>query len=226
MDNKYCKNCKNEFAPNTSNQVFCNKECMREYFRNKYMKQKQKLPIPKEKICCICDKVFTPKSINQVYCSKACRKESYKRRYPNKEKIISKKICKECENTFYDNTPAQNMLFCSKKCMTEHHSKKCKKEYYRKHSITKYKIFERDGFRCAYCGRISYKDEIELAVDHIKPQIKNGPHTINNLITSCKDCNSSKRDSELDQEIYTDIKKTIAERNKKYGYTGKEIMYF
>lgn len=48
-------------------------------------------------------------------------------------------------------------------------------------------IFERDGFKCVDCG--AQKD---LTVDHIIPEILNGPHDPTNFCTRCRTCNSKK----------------------------------
>ena len=67
-------------------------------------------------------------------------------------------------------------------------------------SITKkirFEVFKRDGFQCAYCGKTP--PEVVLEVDHIIPKSKKGKDDINNLITSCFDCNRGKRDISLDR---------------------------
>ncbi len=48
-------------------------------------------------------------------------------------------------------------------------------------------VFERDNFTCKVCGSRRY-----LAVDHIVPESKGGPTTLENLQTLCKSCNSRK----------------------------------
>lgn len=50
-------------------------------------------------------------------------------------------------------------------------------------------IFERDGYRCQECG-----DWHDLAVDHVMPESKGGPMTLDNLRTLCRSCNSRKGD--------------------------------
>lgn len=53
--------------------------------------------------------------------------------------------------------------------------------------------------RCAYCGRKS-----PLAQEHFLPISKGGEYTINNIIPSCKSCNSKKHNN-LFNEWYTPI---------------------
>ena len=56
----------------------------------------------------------------------------------------------------------------------------------------RFKILERDGFTCRYCGR--KPPEVVLEVDHIVPKSKKGTGSLKNLITSCRDCNVGKSD--------------------------------
>lgn len=52
--------------------------------------------------------------------------------------------------------------------------------------------FERDGYRCTYCG-----DEAgPFEVDHIIPRIRGGENTLENVTVACRRCNRSKKDRE------------------------------
>ena len=51
-------------------------------------------------------------------------------------------------------------------------------------------IFERDGWRCQYCGEVV--DAKTATLDHYVPQCKSGAGTRDNLRTSCLLCNSFK----------------------------------
>ncbi len=51
-------------------------------------------------------------------------------------------------------------------------------------------IFERDAFRCAYCGRVL--PEEELTLDHVEPRVRGGDNSPGNLVTCCIDCNTAK----------------------------------
>lgn len=52
-------------------------------------------------------------------------------------------------------------------------------------------VFERDGFQCQYCG---LSDLEHPQCDHVIPLSRGGVTNLRNLATSCKSCNSSKRD--------------------------------
>jgi len=54
----------------------------------------------------------------------------------------------------------------------------------------RFEVFKRDQFQCQYCGRTP--PAVVLEVDHIIPRKASGPDTIDNLITSCFDCNRGK----------------------------------
>lgn len=54
----------------------------------------------------------------------------------------------------------------------------------------RFSIFNRDDFTCQYCGRKA--PEVVLEVDHIIPKAEGGSDDIQNLITSCYECNRGK----------------------------------
>ncbi|MFI5229336.1 MAG: HNH endonuclease [Gemmatimonadales bacterium] len=51
-------------------------------------------------------------------------------------------------------------------------------------------IFERDYFRCCYCGNQFPADELTL--DHVQPRVRGGDRSEGNLVTACKACNTLK----------------------------------
>ena len=55
---------------------------------------------------------------------------------------------------------------------------------------TRFEIFKRDDFACAYCGRKS--PEVVLEVDHIVPVCDGGADDPINLTTACWECNRGK----------------------------------
>lgn len=58
-------------------------------------------------------------------------------------------------------------------------------------------VFDRNGFKCTYCG--DEKDPFEC--DHIHPVAKGSSHDLSNLTTACKRCNASKRDRTIDEWV-------------------------
>lgn len=54
----------------------------------------------------------------------------------------------------------------------------------------RFEVFRRDSYRCQYCGRAA--PEYPLHVDHIVPWSKGGETSIENLVTSCRECNLGK----------------------------------
>lgn len=92
-------------------------------------------------------------------------------------------ICHCCNKIFNKKRP--NHLLCSNKC---------RDNYATDFDIARFDIFKRDNFTCAYCGKSSVKDKIELHIDHIFPKSKGGSNHYYNVITSCKKCNFIKND--------------------------------
>src|SRR5947208_5363384 len=52
------------------------------------------------------------------------------------------------------------------------------------------RIFERDEYRCVYCGQ-QFPSE-ELTIDHVQPRVRGGDRSEGNLVTACRACNTLK----------------------------------
>lgn len=61
---------------------------------------------------------------------------------------------------------------------------------FRRAILSRKNIIQRDGRRCAYCGR----NDIPLTVDHIIPKAKGGTDSWDNLVCACFVCNNKKGD--------------------------------
>lgn len=90
---------------------------------------------------------------------------------------------------------------------------------------TRFEVFKRDKFQCAYCGRSA--PDIVLNLEHIKPVSKGGGNELTNLITSCFDCNSGKSDRELsdDSVLKKQLKQAqeLADRREQIEMMGEWI---
>jgi 5-methylcytosine-specific restriction endonuclease McrA len=54
----------------------------------------------------------------------------------------------------------------------------------------RFKVLERDGFRCQYCG--ASPDNTSLHIDHVLPIAAGGTNELENLKTACAACNLGK----------------------------------
>lgn len=63
--------------------------------------------------------------------------------------------------------------------------------------IIRKKIFQRDGFKCVYCG--SDGNGNSLHCDHVIPWSGGGKTTDDNLVTACRTCNTSKNSRSLNE---------------------------
>lgn len=59
----------------------------------------------------------------------------------------------------------------------------------------RFEVFKRDEFTCTYCGQ--KPPAVVLEVDHVIPVARGGQDAIENLTTSCFDCNRGKSDRAL-----------------------------
>ncbi len=79
----------------------------------------------------------------------------------------------------------------------------------------RFEVFKRDSFTCQYCGKSA--PDVILEIDHIKPVSKGGTNDILNLVTSCKECNSGKSNTELDDDsVVAKQKRQLDEMNERY----------
>ena len=53
--------------------------------------------------------------------------------------------------------------------------------------------WERDDFRCQYCG-VKITAKSDLTTDHVFPESKGGKTNYDNMVTCCKGCNAKKDD--------------------------------
>ena len=87
---------------------------------------------------------------------------------------------------------------------------------------TRFEVFKRDKFTCQYCGRSA--PEVVLEVDHINPVANGGDNSIENLVTSCFDCNRGKGKRTLSDDAVIAKRKArideLAERREQI-----EMMY-
>ncbi len=114
--------------------------------------------------------------------------------------------CQYCGKPFTATNTCQ--IFC-KPCVKL-------REMHRKETIHRgrYAIFERDDHKCVYCGQSPIEDGVKLVIDHIIPYSISHDNGIYNLITACNECNRSKSNRPLKQEIYERIVKRNIERNE------------
>ena len=64
-----------------------------------------------------------------------------------------------------------------------------------KAAFTRFNVFLRDKFLCQYCSK-SFKVE-ELTFDHVIPKSKGGKTSWDNVVTSCRICNTMKGNKSL-----------------------------
>jgi len=81
---------------------------------------------------------------------------------------------------------------------------------------TRFDVFKRDGFLCAYCG--AHPPEVLLHVDHIIPVFEGGGNDQDNLITSCERCNLGKGKESLEK-----VPMSLADKAKETAEAEQQI---
>jgi len=115
------------------------------------------------------------------------------------------KTCEFCGKEFKGKN---DQKYCSRNCCYKFHRENdIKIVKVRNGYIPRFLILERDNFKCVYCGKSSIEDGVKLHVDHIIPIYLGGSSDLDNLITSCEECNISKKAKSLSEEIINRLKK-------------------
>ena len=195
-----CIECGEKFLKKNKKHRLCSKKC-REIVRERENKKNRKTSFSKGDTnnCLRCGEKFIMKRFNQCFCSYKCR---------NGKQNISRKVrCKECSKEFF--TFLSKQVFCSDPYSKKFHKRNSSKQNntYQNFLKRRFKVLKRDGFKCVYCGRDSKKDNnIILHIDHLIPRSKGGSDEINNLVTSCIECNLGKGDILLEERKLKKLK--------------------
>lgn len=154
--------------------------------------------------CPTCDKKFATNGPVHIYCSEECRPSYYRRQFnPPRD-------CDCCKEEFIPNRP--NQRFCSTACRKQYWLDVQRHKEANNNRMT---IFDRDKFQCVYCGSTSYGDGAKLHVEHIIPQKLGGCSIMDNLITSCDQCNIEKSSRRLlsESELLEEAKRRNSSAN-------------
>ena len=167
------------------------------------------------KQCVVCNDIFSTNSGASVYCSDECKNKWYElhgRRRTGRREIPERK-CSICGGIF--KPQHGNNKYCSRACSL--------KSLNNGQQRRTFFIFERDDFKCIYCGRSSIKDNVVLHCDHIIPRVLGGEDVARNLVTSCRVCNTSKSGRGL--KIADEILDEVAKRNEIRGICPELLIY-
>jgi hypothetical protein len=81
----------------------------------------------------------------------------------------------------------------------------------------RFEIFKRDNFTCQYCG--AHPPIVILEPDHINPVCNGGQNNIDNLVTSCFECNRGKSGN-----LLTSIPKSLKEKAQEVEEREAQIL--
>lgn len=134
----------------------------------------------------------------KIFCSDQCRYDFYKTEKDYKFTDIQKE-CLTCKKKY--SAANSNQKYCSSECRVV------------AFNPIGFNVFERDNFRCAYCGKTSYEDNVKLIVEHIFPRSKGGTNESHNIITACSDCNNRKKGKIMDWNVILTLWQIVDKRN-------------
>jgi len=116
--------------------------------------------------------------------------------------------CKRCGESFVKNKLTQ--IFCTTDCSYKYGIERAKNKI----AFRKFRIMQRDRFKCFYCGKPSIEEDARLVLDHVISKRNGGTDTEDNLVTCCTECNSSKLGYTPDAETLARIRNEIKKRTE------------
>lgn len=203
----HCVVCGRYFKQIQAHQKYCSRVCRNKVTRLAYNKVKKTRKY--QRFCKCCLNKFETNVFNKKFCSEQCRKKQLQTNYI-KERENCKKECLVCKQEFVPTRVFKEC--CSEDCnrlFKKNKSIFIKRETGYRWLLLRFKVLNRDNFKCKYCGRSSIEDNIKLHVDHILPISKDGLNELNNLVTACEDCNLGKRDILLEKYNVIRLKNSI-----------------
>ena len=199
-----CARCGNEFVRRNSHKdalKYCSQEC---YIRDRYGPLKPNKELTEEN-CRVCG-VAIPLSSPSLSCSKSCR--IMYRRLKHAERMAQRRwTCKQCGRTWLGRRASvcqECRTIASRETVRARRTqKKAAKRGARVQTfgrnITLRRLIERDGIKCAICGRKTnmqahYLSDDYPSVDHIVPVSHGGTHSWTNVRVAHRGCNSVRSD--------------------------------
>ena len=158
---------------------------------------------PVIKACAYCGQEFETQR-GRIYCSGECSKESQAKRYGYRNPT-----CRECGGprprfkTFCE--PCENSRDASSRRKARG-TRRARWKGRDREPIDPRVIFERDGWRCGICGRMTRRDKAwphpkAPTLDHIVPLARGGTHTKTNVQCAHWACNAAKADRDEGQPL-------------------------
>lgn len=140
--------------------------------------------------------------IDKTACCKACGEEHLaknKNAYCHTCKDVRKRISKIKERRRIAYKEARRRRNAKDRYVKGSFKKRCIKYGVLYTQLNRPDVFNRDNWTCVYCGvkvvqSRQYKPN-QATIDHVIPLSKGGTHTIDNVVTSCQSCNSTKSDT-------------------------------
>ena len=206
-DVKICDSCGVEFKPTrhgSRNQKYCSDHCR--YLGNKGVRY----VVKRIKKCRYCNATFVTKDDEKEFCSNLC-----KRKEKSFNEMVEKgpRNCLYCEKSFYSSAKH----YCSDECKRK--ASRVKSEIRKSERLKRarsngpfdadidiYKLIERDGGHCYLCGddvlfSYHYNDPKYPTIEHVLPISKGGSHSWDNVKVACRECNTRKSTTLIDDYL-------------------------
>lgn len=197
-----CRYCDNIYEKEGRSN-YCSSNCR----EKQYEKDKNKgRKIRFYKVNCDYCKTKKLSKIKRRYCSEQCADKHYEIKRRNRKRKLKK--CKMCKS-WHTKKGMYCSVYCGKKAHKHNSSQRmilARKNGQFDADIDIYKLIERDGGRCYLCGddvlfSYHYNDPKYPTVEHVIPITKGGTHSWDNVKVACRECNTRKSTTLIDDYL-------------------------
>lgn len=157
--------------------------------------------------CAECGAMFVATNPAQKFCARKCANRANNRIAQERRVDRSPRVCRFCGAMFTPTYGDLRSIYCSNECRLRHayraksgstHRRRARQYGRQYESISKWVVFERDGWKCQICGRDTprelsgAREPRSPELDHIVPLAAGGDHVIGNVQCACLACNRAK----------------------------------
>lgn len=164
--------------------------------------------------CGVCGAGFVAAVPSAKFCSGPCKNRASNVRTQERARDRTARACRFCGKVFAPAYGDKRKVFCSKACKVSYtyaarggntHRRRAKQFGGSYETVDRFKVFDRDGWRCHLCGRktprerLGSKHDRAPELDHLVPLSQGGAHAYTNVACACRSCNAAKGATALGQ---------------------------
>ncbi|GAB3763515.1 hypothetical protein GCM10028796_17140 [Ramlibacter monticola] len=157
--------------------------------------------------CQRCGSLATVKKASARWCGDKCRNAASNRAKQEQARNSDPRPCRWCGTVYAPEYGSLRTHYCTTECRDaatrkvrsgSSHRRRAEKFGCEYQPVSKWRVFDRDGWSCYLCGRDTPKELSGTTepnapeLEHVVPLAKGGAHSYENVRCACRRCNRAK----------------------------------